>query len=693
MSDACSANCSSQPSTIQPYGDIAGIGVTLAFTITAWMVVGLLILYYLAAYNPELDPFRKEDDRTLSRYPNPIDFSILRLTRRGLVLRVLQKGNLLHSNSLESAFNNCVITLSDIQIFTGISVLISGYMALNCGLSAYHWQLMVYLAWMASVTHLACLSFLRNYLMNRPDKRLWRVVLMFSVMILLAIAIGITGYFELEGDAKEPAHFAVCYLRMPMDSSTVAFESMLKMILLIIYGFFIRLAKMSRVLESQSRPAWDPRAGKGLKRLNILVIDPILIALFSLVNLHLDMFTSFLAEVYWLTFSLIWGTKRLFETRQMGPEEENEWTFGQTLPLVLLIAPLAAIIEHFFHSSESREREDRTPSHTGTVSSCRLDVEDVQDDGMVGIDHDYVDSISYQGVVCLAALAYIEAGLFFVLDNMYRGIRRPLPSFTFLFFIFNATLQMLWIDCALWISRMNWIIPLQRSSRAIILIALAVTSMTGFFSGPGDFFNESTLGNYLITYASMVATFAINACVGDSQWMSLRLLPALLQLPILYLATQNHLKRYHVKPLYCPTCSEVFETLIQRDHHIIKRSCELQDLRVPKKLNAHQQEMLTRIMKMNISHEERWNSIFTTIFPNKEPPSSPYLDSGRRLAISVAQDYFIMNGRHYVSEFLQAQGLDTTIEEDQHAQAALCQLALEDFLGCILERYRDIEDR
>lgn len=242
--------------------------------------------------------------------------------------------------------------------------------------------------------------------------------------------------------------------------------------------------------------------------------------------------------MYWLTFSLIWGTKRLFETRQMGPEEENEWTFGQTLPLVLLIAPLATIIEHFFHSSESREREDRTPSHTVTVSSSRLDVEDVQDDGMVGIDHDYVDSISYQGVVCLAALAYIEAGLFFVLDNMYRGIRRPLPSFAFLFFILNPTLQMLWIACALWISRMNWIIPLQRSSRAIILIALAVTSMTGFLSGSDDFFNVSTLGNYLIAYASIVATFAINACVGDSQWMSLRLLPALLQLPILYLATQ-----------------------------------------------------------------------------------------------------------------------------------------------------------
>ncbi|CAF3518362.1 unnamed protein product [Fusarium graminearum] len=560
MSDACSVNCSSQPSTIQPYGDIAGIGVTLAFTITAWMVVGLLILYYLAAYNPELDPFRKENETTLSRYPNPIDVSVLRLIRQGLAFRVLRKFKLLHSNRLEYAFNNCVITLSDIQIFTGISVLISGYMALNCGLSAYHWQLMVYLAWMASVTHLASLSFLRNYLTNRPDKRLWRVVLMFSVMILLAIAVGITGYFELENDAKEPAHFVICYLRRPMDRSTVAFESMLKMIFLIVYGFSIRLAKMTRVFEgwlrekgarlrkrstdrqrgqSQSRPAWDPRARKGRKRFKILVIDPVLIAFFSLANVHLDMFTSFLAEVYWLTFTLIWGTKRLFETRKLGPEEENEWTFGQTLPLVLLIAPLAAVIEHFLYSSKSRERDVRMSSRTDTGSPSRLDFEDVQGDDTVSIDRDYIDSISYQGVICLAALSYIEAGLFFVLDNVYRGITGPLPSFAFLFFVFNPTLQMLWIACALWISRMNWVIPLQRSSRTIILIALAVTSMTGFFTGGGDFSTAFTLGNYLIAYATVVATFAINTCVEDSQWMFLRLLPALLQLPILYLATQD----------------------------------------------------------------------------------------------------------------------------------------------------------
>ncbi|CAF3518380.1 unnamed protein product [Fusarium graminearum] len=154
----------------------------------------------------------------------------------------------------------------------------------------------------------------------------------------------------------------------------------------------------------------------------------------------------------------------------------------------------------------------------------------------------------------------------------------------------------------------------------------------------------------------------------------------------------GHLKRYHVDPLYCPMCSEIFETLIHRDRHIIKRSCEVQELQVPKEIKAHEEDSLERIMKMNISDEERWNRIFNTIFPNANPPMSPYLDCGRRLAISVARDYFMMDGRRCVSELLQAQGLDTDVEGGQHAQAALCQLALEDLLSDIMERYKDTDD-
>lgn len=80
--------------------------VMLAFVITAWIVVFMLIVYYLVAYNPELDPFRKEDEQTTCRYPNPVDFIVLRFVRHLPGLRNIQESHLLQSNRLESALNN-----------------------------------------------------------------------------------------------------------------------------------------------------------------------------------------------------------------------------------------------------------------------------------------------------------------------------------------------------------------------------------------------------------------------------------------------------------------------------------------------------------------------------------------------------------------------------------------------------------
>ncbi|KAG8362307.1 hypothetical protein FVEN_g280 [Fusarium venenatum] len=155
----------------------------------------------------------------------------------------------------------------------------------------------------------------------------------------------------------------------------------------------------------------------------------------------------------------------------------------------------------------------------------------------------------------------------------------------------------------------------------------------------------------------------------------------------------NHIERYHAEPLYCPRCSQVFDTLIHRDRHIIKRSCELQDLQVPRRINAQQEAALKRVMKMDINDEERWNCIFTTIFPSVKPPSSPYLDQGSRLAIAVVKDYFMVDGRRCLFEFLRTQGLDKTVTGDPCAEAALCQLAFDDLLGDVVERYEEMEDK
>lgn len=200
---------------------------------------------------------------------------------------------------------------ADIQIFTGLAVMISGYIALSCGLQSYHWQLAVYLVWLASLTHLAALSFLRNHFANSPSQLIWRAIAMFIMMVLLEVAVGLTGYFSWDNSPSKASDFAVCYFGDKMNTESVAFESMLKTLILLIYSFFIRLAKMSKPFEgglrrvaarltttvsAQPRDGQDPPPQDFRTPVSELAYH-IFVSLCSLLGIHLNLLTSFLAEV------------------------------------------------------------------------------------------------------------------------------------------------------------------------------------------------------------------------------------------------------------------------------------------------------------------------------------------------------------------------------------------------------------
>lgn len=46
------------------------------------MVVLVLIVYYLKAFDPKLDPFRKEGTQKLSKYPNSVDYFVNNLLQK-----------------------------------------------------------------------------------------------------------------------------------------------------------------------------------------------------------------------------------------------------------------------------------------------------------------------------------------------------------------------------------------------------------------------------------------------------------------------------------------------------------------------------------------------------------------------------------------------------------------------------------
>lgn len=102
--------------------------------------------------------------------------------------------------------------MSDLQLLTGLSTLISGYSQLKCGLSAFHWKRLVSLVWFASITHLASLTFLRRYLYRNKYKRWWRVIAMSALIVLLIVAIVPTRYFSFQTRGiPRPSYYAICY--------------------------------------------------------------------------------------------------------------------------------------------------------------------------------------------------------------------------------------------------------------------------------------------------------------------------------------------------------------------------------------------------------------------------------------------------------------------------------------------------
>ena len=75
---------------------------------------------------------------------------------------------------------------------TGVFIPNASYTT-RCTISVYYWQVVVYLAWMSSGTHLITLSVLREYLQEKGILRVSRIAGMLIFFFTLFIAIAPTG--------------------------------------------------------------------------------------------------------------------------------------------------------------------------------------------------------------------------------------------------------------------------------------------------------------------------------------------------------------------------------------------------------------------------------------------------------------------------------------------------------------------
>lgn len=107
--------------------------------------------------------------------------------------------------------------MSDLQLITGLAIIVSGFAQLRCGISAYHWQRIVQLAWFSSITHLCCLTFLRDYLHQHKSAQVWRIPGMVALVVMVIAALVPTAHYAWELDDTMdlsrplPYDHAICF--------------------------------------------------------------------------------------------------------------------------------------------------------------------------------------------------------------------------------------------------------------------------------------------------------------------------------------------------------------------------------------------------------------------------------------------------------------------------------------------------
>ena len=212
--------------------------VLIGFLATAYLTFFMVVVYYLAHY---------------------VDSKLLNVVDNKLLAALPSWTYLKSSHRLETTLRRAILMFSDQQAVTGIGLLASGYAQLDHGIQSYHWQILVYLTWFSSLTHLTTLTVLREYFRNNHAARFWRTMLMLTTVVMLGVALLPTGDARwLNANGSIPV--SCFYSRLASNdrnytfkTDSVATATMATSLFVLVSGFLDRLVKLSDRATSFSK--------------------------------------------------------------------------------------------------------------------------------------------------------------------------------------------------------------------------------------------------------------------------------------------------------------------------------------------------------------------------------------------------------------------------------------------------------
>ena len=353
----------------QPDSDIAGIGVILAFLISAYMTFAAVLLAYTTGM---------------------VENELLGVVDRRL-FRV--KSRIQNHPRIQTALRKFVLSLSDQQIVTGIAIMAAGLRGLAKGtISTYHYQIVLYLAWLSSSVHLSAISLLTPYLSKYNGLRTWRLVGMLALLVMLLVGLvptisdnwgTVSKSFDPSRGPVQPIGWGVpaaCFWGKTYGDGVNNDAPLGYAILVVSYiwkvgELFVSPQRLYhivvhvpvRILMEKPLCAIARRYTRSQQKRYVIIFRLYLMLCLPLFAV-LETPVSFSAALWLSILGLVFGTLQIVIPRNQNlastAEQEEKWGFGQLVPLILLIQPLGALTEdlgvrHDKHHAQALEMKSR----------------------------------------------------------------------------------------------------------------------------------------------------------------------------------------------------------------------------------------------------------------------------------------------------------------------------------------------
>ncbi|KAI1091469.1 hypothetical protein F5B19DRAFT_458473 [Rostrohypoxylon terebratum] len=349
--------------------DIAGIGVILAFLISAWCSLFVITFEYVSLGKPN------QLDNLLIGYIKKIPMPL----KKPWTLKDVEPA---------------ILMVGDQQLITGTAILTVGFIQ-HCTITQYHTYITSLLGFISFQIYDTSLIALNGYVTKHPSMKLWRAVMvtiLFVMLILSTIIVNSNDFYYYPGSATQCIWSNVIGLNHYQDTLIdlglslfilvwgyygeiglfypqifKPFRRIFRAIKTDLYRFLRAHGRIcQQVVEGKSRPdrlhqintETDPEANsftnpvdKRLSRLPLLIMTSMSWVLLVIIFTLMGLLGSRIVIVWRIYSALLVSTILLLRVKQEVKSQglingdEDEWGFGQILPLLLLLLPATSLLE------------------------------------------------------------------------------------------------------------------------------------------------------------------------------------------------------------------------------------------------------------------------------------------------------------------------------------------------------------